>query len=264
MGRGTKIKCAWCRQLQPRTGSVIILRSRVCAICKCRPRKPFRALDLFCGGGGAAIGLLSAGFDEIVGVDVADHSRVYPGTFIQGDALNLELNLSEFDLIWASPPCQAYSVARRNKKAGPAAELIEETRTLLSGHDYTVIENVLPAPIRRDLVLSGPMFGLDRIERRRAFELSFYCWQPMSPRIVRSEPPLPITKNLSWGVDEYNRWKERVPSMKWRIPVKLARRAMGIRRQFTAHEIGEAVPPAYAEYIGREAIEQMLKDDFRG
>jgi len=35
-----------------------------------------RALDLFCGGGGVSEGLRRAGF-EVVGVDIADHSRVY-------------------------------------------------------------------------------------------------------------------------------------------------------------------------------------------
>lgn len=45
-----------------------------------------KALDLFCGGGGAALGLMRAGYD-VVGVDIVDHSDVYPGEFIQADAL---------------------------------------------------------------------------------------------------------------------------------------------------------------------------------
>ena len=48
-----------------------------------------RALDLFCGGGGAARGILAAGLSiEIVGIDIKDHRKSYPGHFIQGDALN--------------------------------------------------------------------------------------------------------------------------------------------------------------------------------
>ena len=41
------------------------------------------ALDLFCGGGGACIGMQWAGF-EVVGIDIKPH-RNYPGHFIQAD-----------------------------------------------------------------------------------------------------------------------------------------------------------------------------------
>ena len=67
-----------------------------------------KALDLFCCGGGAAEGLMRAGF-EVVGIDKDDHSESYPGTFIQGDIHNLPVNPMDFDLVWASPPCQKFS-----------------------------------------------------------------------------------------------------------------------------------------------------------
>ena len=38
------------------------------------------ALDLFCGGGGAALGILEAGFDRVVGIDIKRHKH-YPGDF---------------------------------------------------------------------------------------------------------------------------------------------------------------------------------------
>ena len=49
--------------------------------------KKLLALDLFCGGGGACIGMQQAGF-EVVGVDIKPHKN-YPGHFIQADIAQL-------------------------------------------------------------------------------------------------------------------------------------------------------------------------------
>ena len=68
-----------------------------------------RILDLFCGAGGAAMGYHRAWPDaQIVGIDNVPQPD-YPFTFIQGDALNPPVRLEAFDLIHASPPCQAYT-----------------------------------------------------------------------------------------------------------------------------------------------------------
>ena len=146
-------------------------------------KKPI-AIDLFCGGGGAASGLMKAGF-RVIGMDInKNHRKNYPGHFFTQDvcALSWKKFWDYFfyvfpdkkrsknwpvEFVWASPPCQAFSVARRQKtsKTQPL-DLIEITRkTLLSGHRYSAmkyycIENVLQAPIRQDLILSGPAFGL--------------------------------------------------------------------------------------------------------
>ena len=98
-----------------------------------------RLLDLFCGAGGAAMGYHQAGFTDIVGVDIVPQPN-YPFTFIQADALVPPVRLEDFDLIHASPPCQAYTTAGAawNKKLGPSSQrnpdLLPTTAAMLDGY----------------------------------------------------------------------------------------------------------------------------------
>ena len=131
-------------------------------------------LDLFCGAGGAGMGYSRAGFD-VVGVDINPQPH-YPFEFHQADALEyLADHWREFDVIHASPPCQAYSMAstqwRKSGKQYP--DLIKPTRTALqkTGKSY-VIENVVGAPLINPTILNGSFFGM-RVRRTRLFETSF-------------------------------------------------------------------------------------------
>ena len=135
------------------------------------------AIDLFCGGGGAALGLMWAGY-EVIGIDI-ELQKNYPGHFILGDALNPPIDLKKAAIVWASPPCQRFSIAGRSRGNDYLRhpDHTDKVRELLAGHPYTVIENVAQAPIRQDLILTGEMFGLRQLRRRRAFELSFFAWQ---------------------------------------------------------------------------------------
>ena len=196
-----------------------------------------RLLDLFCGAGGAGMGYHRAGFD-VVGVDIAPQPR-YPFEFHQADALTFDLR--DFDAIHASPPCPRYSlVSGFQGVAEDHPDLVAPIRALLeqTGLPY-VIENVPGAPLRRDLVLCGEMFGL-RVHRHRLFEIAgaFAMAPRHSPHLLRGAltncetgPGIArwITGNYADHAD--------------------ASDAMGID-WMNRRELANAVPPAYTEYIG--------------
>ena len=226
-----------------------------------------RALDLFCGGGGAARGILAAGFDEVVGIDIADHRKSYPAHFVRGDALRPPVRLEDFAFVWASPPCQAYSLALNGMPERRAAHprLIEAVRDLLRGHPMTVIENVPGSPLRTTLILSGPQVGCWQLKRTRHFEASFPALAPPMARPFGSSwDGTLVTVSTTGGMCSRTRKKllnvegfigERARA--GRVLKRQMAEAMGLPMTMTVREIGAAVPPAYAEFIAREALRQI-------
>jgi DNA (cytosine-5)-methyltransferase 1 len=203
-----------------------------------------RALDLFCAAGGASMGLHLAGFD-VCGVDVEEQPE-YPFTFARADVLTLtSAYLSQFDLLWASPPCQQFTAYRRKNRASighRAPNLIPAVRALLraSGRPY-IIENVPGAPLESPVTLCGSMFGLD-VRRHRCFETSFPVEAP------------PCRHELQHGdfpqaTNRANR-RRTVEVGVWRIPLDVQRRAMGID-WMSLSRLSQAIPPAYAEWLAR-------------
>jgi DNA (cytosine-5)-methyltransferase 1 len=201
-----------------------------------------RALDLFCKAGGASAGLARAGFD-VTGVDIEPQPN-YPYKFIQGNAL--EVDLSGFDFIWASPPCQAFTAYKRRPghvRARP--NLIPDIRARLQASQALwVIENVHGAPLENACVLCGSMFGLD-VRRHRYFESNFPITQPKCNHHLQTPrfPPATNRKNL----------RSTVEVGVWRIPLAVQQKAMGID-WMALHELSEAIPPAYSEHIAKHAI----------
>lgn len=250
-----------------------------------------RALDLFCGAGGAAMGLHRAGFD-VTGVDNRPQPR-FPFAFIQADALASPVDLAAFDLIWASPPCQAHTALSKMWNARRHEDRIPATRALLkaSGRPY-VIENVPGAPLRATIRLCGTMFGLGtkcgaELRRHRWLETSFMVLQPECRhgwsvigvygghvrdrcrtvgvygegcRDASSDPRQRVrTVTVTGHTPQQNVVRNRVRQT---YTADDARAAMGMPWA-TIAGLSQAIPPAYAEFIGKAALQYIAAGDER-
>jgi DNA (cytosine-5)-methyltransferase 1 len=206
-----------------------------------------KILDLYCGAGGASMGIHQAyPTAEITGVDIKKRKR-YPFPFIQADVLGFTPEFLEgYDFFWASPPCQAFSqstTAIRANKRKIYNDFIPFTRQLLLGTGKPfIIENVIMAPLLNSVMLCGQMFGL-RLLRHRIFEANF-------PLVA---PPHMSHKGLRAGIDGdfitcvKGAEKTGETKVEWQ-------RSMGID-WMTMREMSEAVPPAYSKYLFNQFLE---------
>jgi DNA (cytosine-5)-methyltransferase 1 len=201
------------------------------------------------------MGYHRAGFD-VVGVDIEPQSN-YPFEFVRADALLYLRRIrsrgevgrwTEYDAIHASPPCQAYSdLQKQNKREYP--DLIDSTRELLkaTGLPY-VIENVEGAPLHDPVTLCGTMFPGLRVIRHRLFEANFPIATPVHPK-----HPLVFThdkrKAHHGKLDQDTSFVQVTGGGNCTVKNKLD--AMGVY-WMTGAEANEAIPPAYAEFVGYE------------
>jgi len=201
-------------------------------------RRPL-ALDLFCGGGGASVGLYFAGYD-VIGVDHVEQPS-YPFTFIKADALEFMHSLrpdgGRFSLIWASPPCQQYSVLNNALKRD-YPDLVRPVRISLqrAGVNW-IMENVPGAPFIDPVCLTGGMFGLAVI-RRRHFESNASLVVPLRH---------PERGSVATG------HKITVAGTCSRREMKRRREAMGID-WLSGNPLAQAVPPVYSWYLARQFV----------
>lgn len=207
--------------------------------------KTLKALDLFCCAGGAAMGLHRAGF-EVVGVDIDPQPR-YPFEFHQADALTFSLD--GFDFLWASPPCQKFCALSTREDLSHYPDLIEPIRARLiaSGKPF-VIENVPQAPVRRDLMLCGCMFGL-RSYRHRHFECSFPIAQPAHPKHTKRVNRRGENRRAHWAAGGFI-------TVTGDVGTYCGPEAMGIN-WMSGDEMSEAIPPAYSEFIAQQYLASL-------
>jgi DNA (cytosine-5)-methyltransferase 1 len=223
--------------------------------------RKYRLLDLFCGAGGAAMGYHRAGF-EVVGVDIKPQKH-YPFEFHQGDAMTWPLD--GYDVIHASPPCQAYSCTRtiwNNRVSHP--DLVAATRERLRGSGLPwIIENVPGAPLSAHIVLCGTMFGLWtegwELRRHRLFEVfGFFSLAPECKH--GSKPTMGVyggharDRRRTLGV--YGNGGTNREPRGAKATISQAKEIMGIDWMTTA-EISQAIPPAYTEWIGKQLIKHL-------
>jgi DNA (cytosine-5)-methyltransferase 1 len=245
-----------------------------CPVGRSRGKSPVtpRLLDLFCGAGGAAMGYHRAGFD-VVGVDIRPQPN-YPFRFYLGDALDwlrssqqqwnpTRVDLTGFDAIHASPPCQRFTnMSNRWRGTADAPEhpdLLTPTLALLRGLELPwVVENVPGSapPLRPTLSLHGGMFGL-RVNRPRLFESNVLLLSAPAPRAVDAIGVYgkgPDGRQL-WRRSEYHKLDGR---LLFRAPRSLAEAQAAMGMDWGDwHGVKEAIPPAYTELIGHQLMQHL-------
>lgn len=206
-----------------------------------------RILDLYCGVGGAGWGFHLAGH-QVTGVDIAPQPN-YPFKFIQADVLKLDIRfLREFDIVHASPPCQAYSTMR-HLSTHVHPQLIAPTRSMLiASQRLYVIENVYGSSLDSPFVLCGSMFNLGahcrdgvwrQLRRHRYFETNI-TWMPDPPAHAHVGQPVGVYGTGGGG--QMTRGYKSYPGED--------AEALGIGWEATRAELAQAIPPAYTEWIG--------------
>lgn len=133
------------------------------------------AVDLFCGCGGMAEGLLRSGFDIVFANDISEFaSQTYierhkqlglidgrdyvfykgdihnvTGSFIKQSILSLNKNKGlkeiKIDAVFGGPPCQGFSMAGKRDKNDPRNMLFKEYLRVVGeiSPDYVIMENVV-------------------------------------------------------------------------------------------------------------------------
>jgi len=115
----------------------------------------YTTLDLFAGAGGASLGLRDAGFHHALCVEWDEDATEtllaadFPAANADVRELDVYKTIERVDLLWASPPCQAFSTAGQRRGAEDdrngwpwTLEVIDHLMERGVGPRYVVCENV--------------------------------------------------------------------------------------------------------------------------
>ena len=236
-----------------------------------------RLLDLCGCEGGAAAGYQAAGWHVTsLDLDAAALKRNPADVTIVGDALAyLADHGHEYDAIHASFPCQRWSANGANPAAHDWPDLITPGRELLqaTGKPW-VMENVPKAPLRRDLILCGQMFGLTAVDddgtllhldRHRVFESNVplrlpFGARPVSPHRCGQRPGIQWA-GVYGGARKDKHEARHVRKGGYVPPSESAQSALlGGVPWMTGKGRRECIPPVYAQHIGgllRAHVEEL-------
>jgi DNA (cytosine-5)-methyltransferase 1 len=204
-----------------------------------------------------------------VGVDIKPQKN-YPFEFHQADAMTYPLE--RFDVIHASPPCQAFTSMRTMPNAKCHTDLLAPTRERLkiNGRPY-VIENVPGEPINGTFMLCGTMFNLGvgdaELRRHRYFETSFPLASLINPcqhlhryrRVigVYGGHGRDLRRIRPFTVGVYgNAGGKSVRDGTQQFSTAERAEAMGIN-WMSGMELSQAIPPAYTEWIGKQLMDYL-------
>lgn len=178
-----------------------------------------RIIDLYCGLGGWATGLLEQGH-HVIGYDILDFSKDYPGEFIQADLTTLN-TFPPADIITASPPCTEFSkasfpktwksVSRHPPNIPSALQLFNRVYEItgLIHPKYFIIENVRGAQAytgkARQHIGSRYFWGIFPYLSPGHAPDTFGKWRmPPTPNraALRSKIPLSISRSFANAILE--------------------------------------------------------------
>jgi DNA (cytosine-5)-methyltransferase 1 len=213
--------------------------------------------------GGATKGYQRAGFHvTAVDLDGAALKRNPAEVTVKADALAyLAEHGHKFDAFHASCPCQRWCANGANPAGGDWPDLITPLRPMLdaTGKPW-VMENVLKAPLRRDLILCGSMFDLTatdddgtllHLRRHRVFESNVPLAAPR---------PCKHPRGIQWagvyGGGRSDKVEARTIRKGGYVPpsADVQSALLGGVPWMTGKGRRECIPPVYAEWIGAQLL----------
>jgi DNA (cytosine-5)-methyltransferase 1 len=203
------------------------------------------------------MGYAAAGF-EVVGVDSRPMPR-YPFEFVQADAMAYPLD--GFDVIHASPPCQAYSITRHSHKVEHPDLLPATLERLRASGKPWIVENVVGAPLTDALTLCGSMFNLlaydpktaqtVQLQRHRLFQSSVLL---LAPGPCRHAAGVQVAGVYGGGSTDLKHARN-VRHGGYTPPDAVRRALMGID-WMSRRELAQAIPPVYTQWLGDQNPQQ--------